>query len=115
MADRFELAESDAVRAGERAESAGERLQRAHGNLASVLDARNGCWGTDQIGKAFEKAYVEYADPLRENSKSLGENFSGVGTATTDMARELADVDEDNAKRFDGLYADDIESWSEEE
>lgn len=114
VADRFELDEDEAIRAGERAESAGDRLKKAHGNLDSLLSARHGCWGTDDIGKAFEKSYLEYADPLRKNTGPLGENFSGVGEFTTGMAQEFRKVDDDNADQIDGLYADDVESWTEE-
>jgi hypothetical protein len=115
VAERFDLDEDEAVQAGERAQSAGQRLQEAHGALAALLDARNGCWGSDDIGKAVEKSYVEYADDLRAGTKTAGKNLSGVGEFTVGMARQFADVDEDNAKKIDGVYADQVEGWTEEE
>ncbi|WP_224390432.1 WXG100 family type VII secretion target [Pseudonocardia sp. ICBG1293] len=115
MADRFEIDEDEAIRAGERAGSAGDRLQKAHRNLASLLEARHGCWGTDDVGKAFDNSYSKYADPLRVNTEPLGENFSGVGEFTVNMAREFRKVDEDNADRIDGVYADNIEAWTEKD
>jgi hypothetical protein len=114
VAENFEIDEGDAVRAGERARSAGQRLQDAHGALAAVLDARNGCWGSDDIGKAVEKSYVEYADDVSAATKARGKNLSGVGDFTVGAAREFGDIDEDNAKRIDGAYADSVESWTEE-
>ena len=114
MADRFELDESEAVDTGERAQDAGRRLLDAHRDLVAVLDDHEGCWGDDDIGKAFANKYVEIADGTRENTSVLAANFSDAGTYIVDVAGELADVDEDNARRIDGIYADNVESWTSE-
>ncbi|WP_143517406.1 hypothetical protein [Pseudonocardia sp. MH-G8] len=114
MADRFELDENDAVAAGERAQTAGRRLLDAHRDLVTVLNDREGCWGDDDIGKAFANKYVQVADGTRENTNVLATNFSDAGTYIVDVAGELADVDEGNARRIDGLYADNVESWTAE-
>jgi hypothetical protein len=114
VADRFELDESDAHAAGNRAETAGERLLAAHRELVAVLNDREGCWGDDDIGKAFAKNYVGMADGTRENTEILGTNLSDVGEGIRVIASDLADVDEDNARRIDEAYADNVESWTEE-
>ncbi len=114
MPDRFELDENEAVDAGHRAQKAGQRLREAHRALVAVLDDHDGCWGDDDIGKAFANKYVQVADGTRENTNVLATNFSDAGAYIVDVAGELADVDEGNARRIDGLYADNVESWTSE-
>jgi hypothetical protein len=114
VADRFELDESDARAAGKRAQNAGERLLAAHRELVAVLDDREGCWGDDEIGKAFANKYVGMADGTRTNTEILGSNLVNTGEGIGVIAAGLADVDEDNARRIDRAYAEDVEGWSEE-
>jgi hypothetical protein len=110
--DRFELDEKAAEDAGHRAQEAGQRLREAHRALVAVLDDHDGCWGDDDVGKAFANKYVQKADATRENTKILATNLADTGDYIVDVAREFADVDEDNARRIDGIYADNVESWT---
>jgi hypothetical protein len=112
VADRFELDENGAVEAGERARSAGQALLAAHRKLVAVLDDHDGCWGDDDLGRAFANKYVQVADGTRENTEVLATNLVDTGTYIVNAARKLADVDEDNARRIDGLVADNVESWT---
>jgi hypothetical protein len=114
VADRFELDENAAVAAGRRARTAGLRLREAHRELVAVLDDHDGCWGDDDIGKAFANKYVQTADGTRENTKILATNLVDTGDYIVDAAREFAGVDEDNARRFDRILADNVESWTAE-
>jgi hypothetical protein len=113
VAERFELDEDAAKDAGDRAGSAGQRLRDAHRELVAVLDDRDGCWGDDDIGKAFANSYVEFADGTRDNTKMIATNLADTGKYVVSVVDEFVDADADNAREIDRVYADDIEGWTE--
>jgi hypothetical protein len=111
VVDRFELDEDAALDAGERAMSAGERLLEAHRALVAVLEENDGCWGDDDIGKAFANKYVNLADVTRANTEILAVNLAGVGDFINSAVADFKATDEDNARAVDEVYADNVESW----
>jgi hypothetical protein len=112
VAERFELDEDGARAAGQRAQSASERLLEAHHALVAVLEDREGCWGNDDIGRAFATNYVGLADGTRDNTEVLATNFGAAGEYIVDVAGEFADVDEQNAHEIDAVIADDVKNWT---
>jgi hypothetical protein len=112
VADRFELDEEAAREAADRAQSAGERLLDAHRALVTVLDELHGCWGDDDVGKAFSNEYVGLADATRANTGVLGTNLSDVGDFVDSAVSDFTRTDEENARAVDGAYADNVKSWT---
>lgn len=115
MADRFFLDPDAAHAAFARLRTAGEQLLAEHRSLTTILESRHGCWGDDDIGRAFAKNYVDFAAATRTNTELLGENAVAVADYGDGMTDDLVGVDADNARQIadaDDHYADNVRSWS---
>jgi hypothetical protein len=113
VAERFSLDPEDARRAAESIRAAGEELLAAHRQLLEELASLHGCWGDDELGRAFEKSYVSNAETTKENTGILATNVVNVGNYVIDMVKEFTQTDAEYAQRIDKLLADDVESWTE--
>jgi hypothetical protein len=84
----------------------GETLGTAFHTLAGVLDEHDGCWGSDDIGKAFEKNYKAPATEVRTYSgdavTGMGELYDGVA----ESSETFQGVDYDNAVTIDNAVPD---------
>jgi hypothetical protein len=80
---------------------AGTNLNTAYVALDGVLTATQGCWGDDDIGKAFEKNYWENAEEVWTGMETAGEGINGTAQGARRKARDLASLDERNAKWLD--------------
>ena len=88
----------------ERLEAANSKIRAAHGGLESafqdltgILDDHHGCWGDDDIGKAFEKNYTEPEKSIREASKVLIEGVDGTADQIATNVRDFQELDQQNA------------------
>jgi hypothetical protein len=79
----------------------GSNLTTAHGKLNRVLLATQGCWGDDDIGKAFEGKYWENAEKVRTGMDGAGEGIVETSKSARKTARDLSSVDEQTAKWLD--------------
>jgi hypothetical protein len=79
----------------------GTNFTTAHTKLNDTLLATQGCWGDDDIGKAFEGNYWENAEKVRTGTEGAGEGLVGTSKNMKKSAANLASVDEETAKRLD--------------
>jgi len=79
----------------------GNNLTTAYTDLDGVLLATQGCWGDDEIGKAFEGNYWENAEKVRTGMDGAGDGIVETSRSARLTARDLASVDEQTAKWLD--------------
>ncbi|MCG8916456.1 ESX-1 secretion-associated protein [Actinokineospora sp. PR83] len=101
MAEEFRL-DPDGVAAGtKRLKTAGGRLNTAVTALNVVLDDHDGCWGTDDIGKAFEQKYVQPATDVRKYGADAGTGIVTTGENLDSASTTFQSVDHEHASRID--------------
>lgn len=101
MAENFRLDPQALSTANGEFKIVGDNLGDAFTVLTGVLDDHDGCWGDDDIGKAFEKNYKE---PAKEVRGYAGDAIEGMGELNegVDESRETFEgVDYENAKKID--------------
>jgi hypothetical protein len=101
MAENFYLDEPAFEGVADNILVSGTNLGTAYGKLNDVLLATQGCWGDDDIGKAFEKNYWENAEEVRVGMANAGEGLVETSKNVRKKAEVLADLDERNAKWLD--------------
>jgi hypothetical protein len=106
MGEKFRLDSEALDSANSEFHIVGETFGRAFDTLAGVLDDHDGCWGTDDIGKAFAKNYVASATEVRGYSKGavtgMGELYDGVA----ESSKTFKGVDYDSAVEIDNAVDD---------
>jgi hypothetical protein len=106
MGEKFRLDPESLDSANSEFHIVGETFGRAFDTLAGVLDDHHGCWGTDDIGKAFDKNYTASATEVRGYSKDavtgMGELYEGVG----ESSETFQGVDYENAVKIDDAVDD---------
>lgn len=80
---------------------AGRDLEAAQRRLSDVLDQYTGAWGSDDIGKAFEKNYYENAEKVRIGSGKAAGGIIDTARNSQKSADNLASLDEESARRLD--------------
>ncbi|MFC9250960.1 hypothetical protein [Amycolatopsis thailandensis] len=106
MAEKFFLDPGGLAEATGRLRALGDRLDQAHRRLADTLHHHDGCWGEDEIGKAFSKNYVPAAANTLEGVREAGPAL-GAFAGTADKASEnFSRVDRDTAARMDASVGD---------
>lgn len=90
-----------------------EQFKSALADLTGVLKAHEGCWGEDQIGKAFERKYQGPADDVKEYAADTDETVSKLPGILKKAAESFQQVDADGAKRIDQSLADQLENPTE--
>jgi hypothetical protein len=101
MADQFYLDEPALEGVTDSMIVAGTNLDTAWKKLDGVLTATQGCWGDDDIGKAFEGNYWEKADEVWTATEHAGEGINGTADYVRKKARYLEGLDERNARYID--------------
>lgn len=79
----------------------GDKLGDAFDNLVLVLDDHDGCWGEDDIGKAFAKNYVQPSGEVREASKNAVEGIHELHDGVDESSETFQSVDEESAIQID--------------
>ncbi|MFE5566584.1 WXG100 family type VII secretion target [Amycolatopsis japonica] len=101
MAEKFRLDPEGVKVAAARLGNLGERLQGAVRDLELTLTERHGCWGSDDIGEAFAKNYVESSDEAREGAQMATEGTVRLRDEIDKTVAFLEQQDEANAARID--------------
>lgn len=79
----------------------GTDLKAAQRRLSGILDQYTGAWGSDDIGKAFEKNYYENAEKVRTGSGKAAHGIVETAGNAQKSANNLASLDEESAKKLD--------------
>ncbi|TDV42172.1 hypothetical protein [Actinophytocola oryzae] len=79
----------------------GTNFTSAYKDLDGVLTATQGCWGDDEIGKAFEKNYWENGEKVWTGTEGAGEGLTETSKNMKKSAANLSSVDEETAKWLD--------------
>jgi hypothetical protein len=84
----------------------GDTLGDAFHVLTGVLDDHDGCWGSDDIGKAFEKNYKEPAKEVRGYAGDAIEGMVDLHEGVDESKETFESVDYENAKKIDASVTD---------
>lgn len=79
----------------------GNALGTAFDNLVLVLDDHHGCWGDDDIGKAFAKNYVDPATEVRDGAEGAVEGIHELHEGVEESSTTFQSVDEESAIQID--------------
>ncbi len=79
----------------------GHGLKGDQVRLSTTLDQYTGCWGDDEIGKAFENNYWANAEKIRLGTGDAADGIIGTAESAGETAEILASVDEETARRLD--------------
>ncbi|MGW4133499.1 WXG100 family type VII secretion target [Amycolatopsis japonica] len=107
MAEKFRLEPEGVSAAAARLGRLGERLQSAVRDLELTLNERHGCWGSDDIGEAFAKNYVESSEEAREGARMAAEGTARLRDDIDKNVELLEQVDEESAARMDASVGQD--------
>jgi hypothetical protein len=86
--------------------STGEAFGSAFDDLVAVLDDHHGCWGDDDIGKAFAKNYVTSAEEVRTASKEAVDGIYELHEGVDESSTTFQGVDEESAIQIDNSVND---------
>jgi len=101
MSDGFYLDPDGLASATKKINDAATALGGKLVKLKGVLDQHDGCWGTDDIGKAFAQNYQGGADNLKEGSDNASQNMGSLAENLDGSAKDLEAVDEEQAAAMD--------------
>jgi hypothetical protein len=79
----------------------GNTFGAAYDNLVLVLDDHHGCWGDDDIGKAFAKNYVDSAREVRDGAKGSVDGIHELHDGVDESSTTFQSVDEESAILID--------------
>ncbi|MFC3456259.1 hypothetical protein [Amycolatopsis speibonae] len=85
-----------------------ECFAAALGELNVQLAGADGCWGDDEIGKAFEKKYCGSAEQSQVSAVELGEVTARVPSVLRTAAERFIDVDQASARKIDQALAEEF-------
>ncbi|AUS81314.1 hypothetical protein C1701_26700 [Actinoalloteichus sp. AHMU CJ021] len=66
--------------------------------LCQVLDANDGCWSTDDIGKAFANKYVEPADGQVQSLEDVYEICANMSGFVPEVVELFMQIDSEGAQ-----------------
>ncbi|NWJ70118.1 hypothetical protein HX744_06175 [Pseudonocardia sp. ICBG1122] len=108
VADRFYLDRPGVESNADSARTTQDRLGDAVRTLREVLTRRDGCWGTDDIGKAFGNEYKPAETDVLVTGDEMAVGFADYAAGLDAYAEKFSQIDEDNAARLDRLNAQGI-------
>ncbi|MFC3895268.1 hypothetical protein ACFOWZ_27635 [Lentzea rhizosphaerae] len=82
-----------------RLQELGLNFEQAAATLKDAASRYDGCWGSDEFGEAFAKAYAPNAAKSIEYVSTLAKNLGLTGDAVTKAIDRLVQTDTDNASR----------------
>ncbi|MEA2687134.1 MAG: hypothetical protein QOE93_2329 [Actinomycetota bacterium] len=101
MAEDFYIDPAGLSRAVGDLRSSGLRLSGAFAKLDVVLKDNHNCWGTDDIGKAFRKNYVQPAGDVVSGSDAAVVNITQMSDVTDQNSTVFQSVDQESAEAID--------------
>ncbi|RSN04059.1 hypothetical protein DMC63_39950 [Streptomyces sp. WAC 05977] len=101
MPETFRLDPEGASAAAARLGALGEMLQNSLRVLEGTLDDHHGCWGKDDIGKAFANNYVPPSDEARQGARAAAEGTVQLEDGIKKSVEVLKDLDQASAARID--------------
>jgi hypothetical protein len=106
MGERFRLDPEALDSANSEFHIVGETLSGAFDTLTGILDDHHGCWGTDDIGKAFAKNYETPSTEVRGYSKDAVTGMGDLYDGVSESSETFQGVDYDNAVKIDDAVDD---------
>lgn len=79
----------------------GSTFTSAQERLSDTLARYTGCWGDDEIGKAFESNYWENSEKVRVGAGQAGHGIVGTADNAERSGEVLSGVDTETAGRID--------------
>ncbi|MFC5291147.1 hypothetical protein ACFPM7_29200 [Actinokineospora guangxiensis] len=79
----------------------GSNLGDDQARLTTTLSQYTGCWGDDEIGKAFETNYWGNSEKVRLGSGTAAEGIVNTADSAKKTGEVLTSVDEETARRLD--------------
>lgn len=104
MAEEFYLDPDLYRQATRQLEEAGKKLEAAQKRLAGTLDQYEGCWGDDEIGKAFQKGYYDNAEKLVDGLGKAATGLVESASVARQNAEDFMKLDQDEAQRIDNAF-----------
>lgn len=101
MAEKFRLDPEGLDAANGAFGVVGSKFSGAFDTLTGILDAHHGCWGTDDIGKAFETNYVQPSGEVIGYAKDAVGGFTDLHDGVKESRDTFTSVDQDNAEKID--------------
>jgi hypothetical protein len=101
MAEDFYLDPHGLKRATTDLRSSGNDLSHEFAKLAGVLADNDECWGTDDIGKAFAKNYVQSAGQLSEGAEITATNMVSTADTADEYSTIFQGLDHESAEELD--------------
>ena len=101
MVEKFRLDSQGVTSATGKLTAANDRLSEAFGKLDAVLQQHDGCWGTDDIGKAFDGGYAKPAAQVTTSIKTATDNTGKTGKNLNQEVTGFEAMDYEAASRID--------------
>ncbi|WP_052685686.1 hypothetical protein [Lentzea aerocolonigenes] len=99
MADRTSIDIEGTRTVIARLKELGLSFEQAAATMKDAASRYDGCWGNDEFGEAFAKAYVDNSAKTLEYIATLANNLGLTGDAVTKAVDLLVKTDENNAAR----------------
>jgi len=101
MAENFRMDSSGLSAANSGFKVVGDDFSKAYDALTAVLDDHHGCWGTDDIGKAFEKNYTPSEKEIRDGGGEAVTGMSDLHEGIDESRKTFEGVDHESAQKID--------------
>ncbi|MCA1185266.1 WXG100 family type VII secretion target [Saccharopolyspora sp. 6T] len=101
MADDFYLDPDGMRAANQRIKTAHSEMEAAFDELSAELAELYGCWGNDDVGKAFEENYKEPEKNIKEGSKGILDGVDELTGSLDEAVDEFVEVDEQNRRNVE--------------
>ncbi|WP_285631811.1 type VII secretion target [Lentzea sp. NBRC 102530] len=101
MAENFYLDPEGLTSATSKLRSAGDALSRALDELTRKVAENDGCWGSDHIGEAFAKNYVQKAKDLQDGAAGARDGAVQMADLLRQANTAFQDTDAESARKLD--------------
>lgn len=99
MADRTSIDIAGTQAVIQQLKQLGMSFEQAAATMKDAASRYDGCWGNDEFGEAFAKAYVPNAAKSIEYVSTLANNLGLTADAVTKAIDKLVQTDANNAAR----------------
>ncbi|UOZ06953.1 WXG100 family type VII secretion target [Amycolatopsis sp. WQ 127309] len=108
MADEFRLDAPALRKTTTDLHDAVEKFTETFRRVQAGLAEHDGCWGSDEPGKAFAKNYVETAKDIQTGVQNVVNGVTSTGKSLDDASARFVGLDEESAKAMDKSMGDQL-------